>query len=130
MVEKAENVSEGMSSLWGVYADSKPVLRYSNKGQAGTIECTVVGDWTQVLMYSSRTDQSTMCAPQISVDIFKFYCKLEPTNLQMMMQITAHLIETKCVHSNQQNANGGSSLPATIWIYVTGSFVDHQHVFY
>jgi hypothetical protein len=42
MVEKAENVSEGMSTLWGVYADSKPVLRYSNRGQAGTIECTVV----------------------------------------------------------------------------------------
>ena len=37
MVEKAENVSEGMSTLWGVYADSKPVLRYSNRGQAGTV---------------------------------------------------------------------------------------------
>ena len=35
-------VSEGMSNLWGVYADSKPVFRYSNRGQAGTIECTVV----------------------------------------------------------------------------------------
>ena len=42
MVDTGENVSEGMSNLLGAYADSQPVLKYCNRGQAGTIECTVV----------------------------------------------------------------------------------------
>ena len=33
---------KGWAIYWGAYADSEPVFKYSNRGQAGIIECTVV----------------------------------------------------------------------------------------
>ena len=68
-----------MSNLWGSYADSKPVLKYSNRGQAALLSVQLYRDRTQVLMYISRTDPSTVCALQISVDIVKLYCMLDKT---------------------------------------------------
>ena len=81
MVKKAENVLEGMSNSWGAYAESKLVWGIVIEARLALLSVQLYRDGTQVLMYSSRTDPSTMCAPKISVDILKLYCKLEPINL-------------------------------------------------
>ena len=63
----------GRHGSWGLSHISKPVLKYSNRGQGGTTECTVVQsrcvhsprDWNKVQMYRNKTDRSKVCALKV-----------------------------------------------------------------